>query len=356
MDHFWVIGLFINALTTKKNQTLVLDVPEQFKEKPKFYGIHETEENFNNFEEKKTNQEQENESPTNEFISNLLETKKYKEGKPVIIITGASGGIGYEITKAAALEGKYTVIMACRNLKKAEAVKEKIINETKFEDIEVMQLDLSSIKSVIAFADELLQRGVKVVRLMNNAGTMPGERKITEDGFEETCETNYIAPLLLTLKLLPLMPKGARIVNMLSVTYSWSRLDEEFFTKGMKGTYHRMPVYCNTKQAFLFATLKLAEILLPHGIYIAGSDPGVASTGIIHMNMWFDPLADLIARPIMSTPAQGASPAVKLLFDEMPSYGCLYAQSGKKDVREYKYDIQKESVFKQTIDILKNYF
>ena len=55
---------------------------------------------------------------------------------------------------------------------------------------------------------------------MNNAGTMETGRHITEDGLERTVSVNYVAPYLLTRKLIPLMEKGSRIVNMVSCTYA----------------------------------------------------------------------------------------------------------------------------------------
>lgn len=68
---------------------------------------------------------------------------------------------------------------------------------------------------------------------MNNAGTMETGRHITEDGLERTVSVNYVAPYLLTRKLIPLMEKGSRIVNMVSCTYAIGRLDfPDFFHLG----------------------------------------------------------------------------------------------------------------------------
>ena len=80
-----------------------------------------------------------------------------------------------------------------------------LVRDTGNPHIEVLGVDLSSLASVAAFAEILLKRGDAVGLLMNNAGTMETERRITEDGLERTVSVNYVAPYLLTRKLLPLM-------------------------------------------------------------------------------------------------------------------------------------------------------
>src|SRR5699024_22672 len=86
------------------------------------------------------------------------------------IITGADGGMGTEITRAVATAG-YHVIMACYNPRKAEVVRQRLVNETGNPNLEVRAIDLSSMRSVVSFADEILERRLSVSLLMNNAGT-----------------------------------------------------------------------------------------------------------------------------------------------------------------------------------------
>ena len=66
----------------------------------------------------------------------------------------------------------------------------------------------------------VLGRAHRVALLMNNAGTMETGLHITVDGMERTVSVNYVGPYLLTRKLLPLMGRGTRIVNMVSCTYA----------------------------------------------------------------------------------------------------------------------------------------
>ena len=232
------------------------------------------------------------------------------------VITGADGGMGQEITRAVALQG-YHVIMACYNMVKAESKRVKLVNETGNNMIECLHLDLYTMDSVVLFAKELLRRGKTITLLMNNAGTMETGRRQTADGFERTVSVNYVGPYLLTRKLLPLMGTGSRIVNMVSCTYAIGKLDfPDFFLRGKKGAFWRIPIYSNTKLALTLFTIDLARRVKERGIVVNAADPGIVSTDIITMHMWFDPLTDILFRPFIRTPRKGAATAISLLLDE----------------------------------------
>lgn len=236
--------------------------------------------------------------------------------KRLAIITGADGGMGTEETRAVAL-ASYHVIMACYCLKKATPICERLKQETGNPDIEVLPLDLSALSSVRAFADEIKARFTSLSLLMNNAGTMETGRHITVDGLERTVSVNYVGPYLLTRLLLPLMSAGSRIVNMASCVYAIGHLDfPNFFLRGRKSSFWRIPVYSNTKLAITLFTLDLAERLRDRDITVNAADPGVVDTEIIRMQMFFDPITDLVFRPFIRTPRQGADTAIRLLLDE----------------------------------------
>lgn len=204
------------------------------------------------------------------------------------IITGADGGMGTEITRAVAKAG-YRIIMACYHPKKTEVVRERLSKETGNPDLEVMALDLSSMQSVISFVSRISERNLPIALLMNNAGTMETGFHTTSEGFERTVSVNYIGPYLLTRKLIPLMVRGARIVNMVSCTYAIGKLDfPDFFHRGKTGTFWRISVYSNTKLALLLFTFELSEQLREKGITVNAADPGIVSTDIITMHKWFD--------------------------------------------------------------------
>ena len=232
------------------------------------------------------------------------------------VITGADGGMGMEITRAVATAG-YKVIMACRDPEIAEEKRQLIMRETGNIALEIVPVNLASLSSTASFANELLQRGEVITLLMNNAGTMETRRCITEDGLERTVSVNYVAPYLLTRKLLPLMGEGSRIVNMVSCTYAIGKLDfPDFFLRGKKGAFWRIPIYSNTKLALTLFTIALSKKVKEKGIIVNAADPGIVSTKIITMHMWFDPLTDIFFRTFIRTPRQGAATAISLLLDE----------------------------------------
>lgn len=271
------------------------------------------------------------------------------------IITGADGGMGTEITRAVAQAG-YHVIMLCYTLFKGEERKNQLILETGNEEIEVRQVDLSSMSSVTNVADDLLGRGKHIDLLMNNAGTMSTGLMQTEDGLEHTVAVNYVAPYLFTLKLLPLMGRGTRIVNMISCTYSVGKITSEFFTRGKKGSFWRIPVYSNTKLALWLFTRELSERLKEDGITVNAADPGIVSTNIIRMDMWFDPLTDSFFRPCIRTPREGASTAVSLLLDEKWAgvTGQMFASCKLKKVKDkFMNHPQQKQLWEDTKEYLK---
>ncbi len=234
----------------------------------------------------------------------------------IAVITGADGGMGTEITRAVA-EAGYSIIMVCYTTQKGEKVKQQIVESTGNEKIEVMQADFSSMQSVSDLADRILQKELPIALLMNNAGTLETAFRTTVDGVERTVSINYLAPYLLTRKLLPLMGAGTRVVNMVSCTYAIGNIDfPHFFARGRNGAFWRIPIYSNTKLALLLFTLQLAEQAKDKGICINAADPGIVSTPIIAMHAWFDPLTDLFFRPFIRTPRQGADTAIRLLLDK----------------------------------------
>lgn len=278
--------------------------------------------------------------------------------KPIAIVTGADGGMGSEITRALAAAG-YHVVMACRDLQRATLRQREIIAETRNPDIEVRPIDLASLPSVQAFARQLLNEGAPIARLMNNAGTLETARRTTNEGLERTVSVNYVGPYLLTRLLLPLMGPGSRVVNMVSCTYAIGHLDfPDFFTRGRRGAFWRIPIYSNTKLALTLFTLDLARRVEQRGIVVHAADPGIVSTDIIRMQMWFDPLTDLFFRPFIRTPRQGAATAIGLLLDEEAGLctGTFNASCHPKSLSDkYLHHPQMEELWQLTEERVKSF-
>ena len=115
----------------------------------------------------------------------------------VVIITGANSGIGFEATKVLAQKGAH-VVMACRNIQKAEVALATLKQEVPNAKAEIMLLDLASQKSVHAFADAFKAKYDQLDVLVNNAGIMMVPYDKTEDGFERQMGTNHLGHFALT--------------------------------------------------------------------------------------------------------------------------------------------------------------
>ena len=148
-------------------------------------------------------------------MSNKWTTNNIPEltGK-VIIITGANSGLGLESTKALAAKGA-TVIMACRNMGKAEKAKEEVLRAVPNAKLDLMQLDNASLVSVRAFAEAFKAKYDRLDILLNNAGLMAIPRTETEDGFEMQLGVNHLAHFALTGHLLDVLTStpGSRVHN-----------------------------------------------------------------------------------------------------------------------------------------------
>ena len=131
-----------------------------------------------------------------------------------IILTGASNGLGFETVKKIAKNfSNYRIILACRNLAKANAKKEEIEKETQNKNLIVMEIDTSSLESVKNFVENYKKSSYgKIYSLICNAavgGSAPGER--TKDGYDLIFATNHLGHFLLVNLLLPLMEENGRI-------------------------------------------------------------------------------------------------------------------------------------------------
>ena len=250
----------------------------------------------------------------------------------VAIITGADGGMGQEHVKAVSKAG-YEVVMACRNPQKAWPICKELIAKTHNTNIQVIKLDLASFASIYAFVEEIRKQYDHVDLLLNNAGTLLHHAAQTEDGIENTVGVNYLGHYLLTRQLLPLIPPGSRIVNMVSLTIRYGKIDHDIFTPVDQQHFNRFRAYSDSKLALLYFTLDLAEELKEKNILVNCADPGIVSTNIIRQgNIVVDKLCDWFFRPIIYKPAKGASTMLYLaLTPDLNVTGKCYAR--KKEVK-----------------------
>jgi NAD(P)-dependent dehydrogenase (short-subunit alcohol dehydrogenase family) len=225
----------------------------------------------------------------------------------LVLITGANSGIGKETARGLAAMGA-TIIMACRNLGKAELVRDTLIEETGNAGVSVLRVDLASLESIRTFAQEFAAAYTHLDVLINNAGTFCTSRQETEDGFERTMGTNHLGPFLLTHYLLPHLMRApaARIVNVSSAAAFFGKidLDDLQMTKsyGMAG----FRAYAASKLANVLFTQELAQRLEGTRTTVNAVHPGEVNTNIWPDSNWFWRLVDRIQSRFRINAEEGA--------------------------------------------------
>lgn len=227
-----------------------------------------------------------------------------------ILITGATGAMGAAAVEALASRG-IPVLMACRNLSKAEAVRSSILSRVPSADIVVRHLDLASMESVRAFAAGLAPSSVSAV--FHNAGVISKGYSLTADGFENTFSVNYFGPWLLTQLLLPVLPPDARIVYMVSLTCRFAGLSVDYLQPA-PSDFSQLGTYARAKRALLSSALELKRQHPSLQVHLA--DPGVVASDMIDMGHWYDPLADALFKPLCKKPSTGVQPALRALLGD----------------------------------------
>jgi NAD(P)-dependent dehydrogenase (short-subunit alcohol dehydrogenase family) len=142
-----------------------------------------------------------------------------------ILVTGASAGLGVETARTLAAHGA-TVVGAARDLDKAKQATEIVRKDAKNGgSLELVALDLASLKSVRACADALVKAGKPFDVVICNAGVMACPKGKTSDGFETQFGTNHLGHFVLVNRIASLMKKGSRLVNLSSAGHRFSDVD-----------------------------------------------------------------------------------------------------------------------------------
>lgn len=232
----------------------------------------------------------------------------------IVLITGANGGIGKETARGLAKMGA-TIVMACRNLTRAVAVCEAIKRGSGNARIEVMQLDLTSLRSVRELVSQFSGKHQQLNVLINNAGVICAGGRETEDGFNRVMATNYLGPFLLTNLLLPLLKQTpeARIINVSSIAHLWGRIDLNDLN--LKRRFRFRGAYASSKLALILFTQELSERLKQTGITANALHPGVVATDIYRIGpegSWYQATFRTILSVVMISPQDGAQTSIYL--------------------------------------------
>jgi len=197
------------------------------------------------------------------------------------LVTGANSGLGYEITLALAEKGAH-VIMACRNLDKANQAAANIRKQVANAVLTIKELNLSDLASVRRFATEIQPQLTKLDLLINNAGIMAIPERQTADGFEMQFGTNHLGHFALTAFLLqPLLATpGARVVSVSSGLHENATIN--FADLMGKQGYDKWKAYGQSKLANLLFAYELQRKFVKAGMQAisVGAHPGYAATNL----------------------------------------------------------------------------
>lgn len=198
--------------------------------------------------------------------------------QPTIIITGGTGGIGFQSALGIAKTGA-RLLLTGRNQERGEAAVQRLIEETGNSSIELVVGDVSSIKGIDSLASALAKQVDHIDVLVNNAGYLGNKLAHSEDGIEMHFAVNVLAPWRLTWALLPALKAAdkARVLNITGggkpAAIDPNNLQAE---KGFRG----LATYTHSKSVLEAMSVALSQKLKPEGVDVHVLFPGRASTSM----------------------------------------------------------------------------
>ncbi|MBM7569505.1 NAD(P)-dependent dehydrogenase (short-subunit alcohol dehydrogenase family) [Paenibacillus sacheonensis] len=238
------------------------------------------------------------------------------------MITGATSGIGLAAAQELAARGANLGIVA-RNAAKAKEVANKIRASYGNQiTVDVFIADMSSQRSIRHAANEILAKCPRIDILINNAGAMFVDHKLTEDGIEMTLAVNHIAPFLFTTLLLDrlTMSNHARVITTSSHGHKMAMKGIDFedlsgkryfgFLGKLKGGPNFR--YGETKLANILFTAELAQRMKDTNVAAYCFDPGLVATNFNRDNGWMARMTTAVMMRFARTPEKGAETLVWL--------------------------------------------
>lgn len=216
-----------------------------------------------------------------------------------VLVTGTTDGIG-KATALALARQNFHVILHGRNAQKVEKTRQEILLQEPQASLDTVTADFASLGQVKEMAANLLTRIQTLDVLINNAGVFMQERKLSQDGYELTFAVNHLAPMALTLALLPLLRASrARVVNVSS--YAHRRGDFDFNDLDFAHGFEGYRAYARSKLANIYFSNELAE-RERGGLTSNSLHPGGVTTKLLQTGFGITGI----------TPAQGAETSVYL--------------------------------------------
>ncbi len=239
-----------------------------------------------------------------------------------VVITGANSGIGKETAVVLARRGA-SVTIAVRSPERGSAALADIRLRSGSDDVQMVALDLGDLSSVRRCAADLLDRLERIDVLINNAGIITEERRVTVDGFEEMFGVNHLGHFLLTDLLTERLVASApaRVVVVSSLAHRFAPRGMRFDDLQSNGSFTMFGAYGRSKLANAMHALELSRRLEGTGVTVNCLHPGTVASGFARDGD-ARRLGELISRVghlVMTTPEKGARTSVLLATSSDPS-------------------------------------
>ncbi len=199
--------------------------------------------------------------------------------RKIILVTGATDGIGFATAAALAAQG-HTLVLHGRSEEKAVRAGTEILVAVPDAKLQTVHADLADLSAVARMAQELGERLPQLDVLINNAGVYMIKRELSRDGFEMTLAVNHLAHFLLTNLLLPLLKKSPepRVVSVSSMVHTSGHIS--FENMNAEHNFDGYRAYAGSKLANALFANELARRepwLTSNSLH-----PGVIGTKLLH--------------------------------------------------------------------------
>ncbi len=233
-----------------------------------------------------------------------------------VLVTGASSGIGLAAAEAMAGLGA-SLHLLVRDRERGERAAAQVAARGAGE-VSVELADLSEMASVRAFATRFCAEHDRLDVLVNNAGVMTPERRVSSEGHELAYATNVLGGFLLTAELLPLLGASApaRVITVSSGGMFTARLDVEQLDAPAGADYDGSRAYARTKRAEVVLSELWAQRTAGTGVAFHSMHPGWADTPGIESSL---PRFRRVTRPLLRSAAEGADTIVWLAAAAEPA-------------------------------------
>src|SRR4051812_10876196 len=249
------------------------------------------------------------------------------------VVTGGNGGLGLVCAHELAAKGAH-VVLAARDQDKARTAEKQIHARNERASTEIVPLDLGSLASIAAAAEQITGTHERVDLLMNNAGVMAMPERRTDDGFEMQFGVDHLGHFALTAHLLPALLRApkARVVTVTSTgRFMGGAVDVR--NPNLDGRYKPWRAYAQAKTANYHFGLGLQQQFQNAGAQAQSliAHPGLSNTDLQSRTVreggagWGGAISEVMAKRSGMTPAEGARPQLRAATDPAARGGQLYA-------------------------------